>query len=773
MDQDVFPFPDKRIFDPQAAELTLARLQLASRVSQLGIWDWDVESGLVYYSAGFTEQLGYTPEEFGATLGAWESRLHPDDQPRVARIMEDVYHGVTRDFEVEYRLLHRDGQYRWFWERTYLFRDAGGRPLRAIGSLKHITRRKTAEVELEQIRKRLESAEIASGFGTWHQDVDSGKLIWSAGMYRIHGVEPGRTPDINEYFSWIVAEDQPLLEAATRQIGQDGEIFWEYRIQPPGSELRTVRAYALADRDEAGRVIRTFGTIFDVTDARSAEQRLRRDREMLAAMVDHMPLMAGLLSESGGVLMTNRQLRKTFGYTAEDSRKHDMMELCYPDPEYREYVREHLLAASSQPFSAKAMTRFGWTVDVEWRVLRLSDGTMLCLGEDVTESRKARHQAAELEGRLRDTQRRESLGLMAAGVAHDFNNLLTTIAGTASLMRQQFSSLAALQPSIAKIEHATANAAELCRRMLAYAGESKTVTTELNLSRAVEEAASLIEAAVSRHIRVRLTLDPRIPPVEANPSQVRQVLLNLSINAAEAIGDRDGEIEISTSFRWWDEASLGAVVGSSGLQPGEYACITVRDTGCGMDANTTGKIFDPFFSTKIHGRGLGLASVVGIAREHRGAVHVVSTPGEGSTFTILFPREYRHPAPRPQSETGRVLIIDDESSVREISAEMISFLGLEPVAARDGREGLALLRESPDSYRLVLLDFAMPGMDGRQTLRELRQLKPDLPVAIITGRDAEGIRERWMDLPAPEFIQKPFAVETLQQLLRNTSAVRG
>ncbi|MBX9600855.1 MAG: PAS domain-containing protein [Bryobacteraceae bacterium] len=741
-------------------------MQLASRVSQLGIWDWDVKAGVVYYSPEFTEQLGYTPEEFGATLDSWESRLHPEDKPKVALLMEDVHGGVSTEFEIDYRLLHRDGKYRWFSERTRLFRDASGDPLRAIGSLRQITPRKTAEAELEQIRKRLESAEIASGFGTWYQDVATGQVVWSPGMYRIHDMEAGTPVKLDDYFSWILPEDQPLLEAATRQIEEHGEVLWEYRVRRADENPRTLRCFAMAERDATGKVIRTFGTIFDITEERQAAQRLRRDREMLKTMVDHMPLMACLMDDSGRVLMTNRRLRDIYGYTVEDSSKRDMMELCFPDPEYRAYIRGRLREASSQPFEAKAITKNQKTLETEWRVLRLSDGTLLGLGEDVTEARKAQRQAVELERRLQDTQRRESLGLMAAGIAHDFNNLLTTIAGTASLMRQQFAHMEALQAPVARIEHATANAAELCRQMLAYAGESKTVTSKLNLSRAVEQAAPLIEATVSRRIRLRMTLDPRIPAVEANASQVRQVLLNLSINASEAIGDREGEIEISTSFRWWDEAALSETVGSSGLSPGEYACITVRDTGPGMDANTTGKIFDPFFTTKINGRGLGLASVVGIAREHRGAVHVTSAPGKGATFTVLFPQEYRHPAPKPRSDGGRVLIIDDEKSVREISAEMVSFLGLDPVVARDGHEGLAILRQAPQAFRLVLLDFAMPGIDGFQTWRELRDIRPELPVAIMTGRDVEGMVERWMEVPAPDFIQKPFAVETLQHLLK-------
>jgi CheY-like chemotaxis protein len=307
----------------------------------------------------------------------------------------------------------------------------------------------------------------------------------------------------------------------------------------------------------------------------------------------------------------------------------------------------------------------------------------------------------------------------------------------------------------------------LCQQLLAYAGKGRFVVGPVDLNALVRDCAALIHRAVSRLAVLSFQLAPDLPPVMADAAQMRQIVLNLLTNASEALGERPGLLAVRTRVAHARRELLGGLHLGGELAEGEYVELEVSDTGCGMDERVQGRIFEPFFSTKFTGRGLGMAAVLGIVRSHRGAISVQSKQGAGSTFRVLLPRAELPPGEggaAPARDRGVVLVAEDEESVRTLIRHMLGLLGYEVVMAADGDEALAVLRMRAGEVRLVLLDLTMPRRDGGQTLRELRQRWPDLPVLLMSsyseaelGPDVTGA--------AGGVLQKPFSLRDLAQRL--------
>jgi two-component system cell cycle sensor histidine kinase/response regulator CckA len=394
------------------------------------------------------------------------------------------------------------------------------------------------------------------------------------------------------------------------------------------------------------------------------------------------------------------------------------------------------------------------------------------LAIDITARKLAEAAQLAMERRLLESQKLESLGLLAGGIAHDFNNILAGILGNASLARLKLTEDAVVMPHLRKIEQATARAAELCQQMLAYSGQSSFQILPVDLSHLVEETLPLLHVSLASRARLHLALSPRPVVAQADATQLRQIVMNLVINAADAMGERSGDIYITTGVRAISREFLQAAREGSELAPGDYVFLEVRDTGCGMTLGTLAKIFDPFFTTKFTGRGLGLAAVRGIVRGHHGALHVATLPGLGSTFTLLL-RSSTHPvapvgpASVPSGRyTGQVLIIDDDASVREAAAGLLHTFGFTTVAAEDGAAGFALFAIHPADFTLVLLDLTMPGMSGEETLTALRAIAPGVRVLLISGYSENSRVTRLAGTGPLRFMQKPFTRDDMARKLQ-------
>ncbi len=397
------------------------------------------------------------------------------------------------------------------------------------------------------------------------------------------------------------------------------------------------------------------------------------------------------------------------------------------------------------------------------------------LAIDITAQKTAEGSRLAIERKLLDTQKLESLGLLAGGIAHDFNNLLSVILGRADLARALLPNLPGEGAAcLGEIENAAVRAAELCTQLLAYAGKGRFTVEPTDLNFLLNGMRSLLRVSVGQHAALRFELGIELPAVMADAAQIRQIGMNLITNAAEAIGERRGEIVVSTGVRSVDTATIARAVAGSGNPPGDYVYVDFRDNGPGMGPEVLARIFDPFFTTKFTGRGLGLAAVLGIVRGHHGALLVASTPGSGTTFTLLLPpattsaRSSAAPPDLPVPESARVLVVDDDDSVRPLVAAMLASIGCIPKEAPDGNAAVTAFKAAPADFDLVVLDLLMPGLSGEETLVELRRIRADVRVLIISGYNEGGILGRHPGGGPLAYLAKPF---TRNQLAQSVHAI--
>ena len=399
---------------------------------------------------------------------------------------------------------------------------------------------------------------------------------------------------------------------------------------------------------------------------------------------------------------------------------------------------------------------------------------------DISARKQAEAAQRRTEERFRQTQKLESLGVMAGGIAHDFNNLLTVILGHAELVLADQASTSPARESLAAIVTAAQRAADLSRQMLVFSGGGHLTMASVDLSAMLADLRPMAESAVSKKARLAWRLADGPLVVRAEATQLGQVIMNLLLNASEAIGDQPGLITVTTEAVTCDRALLDRLGPESGLPEGPYVRLEVADTGCGMAPATLARAFDPFYTTKFTGRGLGLAVVLGIVRDHRGALEVLSEVGRGTTFRVLLPAAAALAAPakahagvpRAWRGSGLVLFVDDEEGVREVGKQALERLGFTVLTARDGCEAVEVFAERAREIVCVLLDLTMPRMDGREALRELRRLRPDVRVMICSGYGEQQFASLFPDAPdSLAFIHKPFQMAEFSEKLRAFLAV--
>ena len=388
-------------------------------------------------------------------------------------------------------------------------------------------------------------------------------------------------------------------------------------------------------------------------------------------------------------------------------------------------------------------------------------------GRDVTERRR-------FNDRLQQTQKLESLGVLAGGIAHDFNNLLTGIMGNASIVLDDLPPETPVRENLEAVMKASERAAVLTRQLLAYAGKGRFVIEPLNLSDLAREITSLLQTSIPRTVELRLQLQHNLPAIEGDAAQLQQLIMNLAINAAEAVEEGKTEtVWIMTRLEQVSQAYIEQMIFPNGAAAGMYVTIEVRDAGCGMDAETLSRIFDPFFTTKFTGRGLGLAAVTGMVRGHKGALHVESIPGKGSSFKVLFPVTGGPAASILPSSTEKnlagdetILVIDDEDTVRQAAKSALESYGYKVLAAANGKEGVRLFQEFSREIDAVLLDMTMPVMSGEEALGRLKSIRADIPVVLSSGYEEADATRRFTGKCLAGFIQKPYAAAGLAEKMR-------
>lgn len=434
--------------------------------------------------------------------------------------------------------------------------------------------------------------------------------------------------------------------------------------------------------------------------------------------------------------------------------------------------------------NARAVHRPGQAQSVEYRMVA-ADGQVLWVREIVTAMGDADRveglrgvvvditARVQAEEALRQSQKLESLGVLTGGIAHDFNNLLTTILGNAEMLAPYLTAAKSSgKHHLDKIERTTRRLADLTRQMLAYSGRGKFTVDRLDLNALIVEMTDLLKVSTPKNVRVAYHLSPSLPLLEGDPVQVRQVVLNLLTNAAEAIGDqRPGSVIIRTDSCALDADGIEALYSGQSLEPDEYVRLEVSDNGSGMSAETISKIFDPFFTTKFAGRGLGLAALRGIVRGHRGGIRIFSQEGEGTVFTLIFPARGRaeekqdHPASEEPGSAGmdrtKVLLVDDEEGLRSLMASALEEAGCTVFQASDGEEGMNQFRRHGHELDVVVLDLTMPRMGGDEVFRRIRASRPGMRIILCSGYTKEDISRQFNGRGLSGFIEKPFTPSEL------------
>ncbi len=543
----------------------------------------------------------------------------------------------------------------------------------------------------------------------------------------------------------------------TRVRHKDGSWIW----------VESVATNLLSD-PAVGSIVFNFR---DITERRRTELALRGSEDRYRAITETASDGIITVDEQSTIIFANKMAGKIFGYESGDLIRQDLTLLM---PDYLRHVHKASVEPGDKHLPWVAAELAGRRKDGREILLEmsfaefLSDGRRYSSGvfRDITQRRY-------LDEQLRQTQKLESLGVLAGGVAHDFNNLLVSIMGNATLALEILPKENPASSKLQDLVQAAKQAAHLTRQLLAYAGKGRFLVQPIDLSAFVTEVTHLLQISIPKNVELRLQLANGLPTIEADLGQMQQLIMNLVINGAEAIPeDRAGTVLVTTAAQEVGEDYFPSTTASNEIMPGTYVILEVADTGSGMTEDTKARIFDPFFTTKFPGRGLGLAAVLGIVGGHKGALQVASTPGRGSTFKVLFPAveaQAEKAAPSEKSVdlrgTGTILVVDDEEMVRRAAGAMLEQYGYTVLLVQDGQRAIDLFRRVGDQISLVLLDLTMPVMSGEETLRQLKNIRPEVRVVLSSGyNEIEAVQHFSEGLNG--FIQKPYTPSQLAEKMK-------
>ena len=659
----------------------------------------------------------------------------------------------------------------------------------SLGLGASVTRRARAEIKLAASEARMDRVIAGAQLGVWDRDVVTGHLsfnrLWAEMLgYTLEEVEPHERSwqrlihpeDLHRVTSVLDAHFQgqtPFYETEHRLRTKDGGWKW---VLTRGS---------IVERDENGRPLRVSGTHIDITERKRAETERHRLLEIIEATTDFIATM----DLEGRTIYANGALLRLRGDATLATARGRPLSGQHPDWAVHLLSHQAIPAALAHGFwhgETAMLDREGREFPVSQLLLvhRDDDGQPAFLStiiRDISHQKQAEVDRMETERRMLQAQKLESLGVLAGGIAHDFNNLLTAMLGNASLARLDLPENSPVHRPLGQIENAAVRAAELCKEMLAYSGRSQLATARTDLSALVEDTTQLLQVSISKKCVLKLELHQPLPAILADPTQIRQIIMNLVINSSDAIGERSGLIRVSTGVIRIDRRYMEETLLSPELALGDYVYLEINDNGCGMPPEVKARIFEPFYTTKFTGHGLGLAAVLGIVRSHHGTIKVYSEPGRGTTFKLLFPaiEDSAQAAGKPADGistwrgAGLALVVDDEETVRAVTARTLESFGFTPLTASDGAEGVRVFREHAGELRLVLLDLTMPHMDGEETYRELYRINPDVPVVLMSGFAEKDTVDRFAGKRLAGFIQKPFDRKRLQAKLRSVLTPAG
>ena len=803
------------VASPDAAAPLISALDVAN----VGAWMWVEAERALYFSPRVLDLLDLAPEPHDDLLTRFFGSVHADDQEAVRLLLLGAM--PAGPFRMRYRYAPPHGPLRWIEDHGRIERDDAGRLVRQGGAIRDVTDEVGRELERREADARLEAVVNAMPFAVWgrsgpnltitHQNAAS-VAIW--GDARGHAISdaPAHVRDVWETQLAEVITGQ--IVRGRHQYIQDGEAReYDEIIAPVVVEEQVTGAVGIAiDVTQEARVGRFQALLTEIAAdcaSRSSEaldEGLVRALERVARFLGAPLAMlceVGDASRPDYLRITHFWMNTSTGQNRPRMLEFDvspigsLIERAASNSPVVVRSREELPEGSVERawFTEQRVQSFAMVparqLDGSRTLLGLAGAndavvdwpadTVSCMRLAATliggVLARARADAAQkaIDRRMQDAQKLESLAVLAGGIAHDFNNLLTAILGNASLLRTELAEGDGAVEAVDQIEVASRRAAELCRQMLAYAGRGRFALQLIDLNQLLRDMQAPLELTIPRSATFELVLSPTLPSVLADEAQIRQVIMNLVFNAAEALHDGMGTITIRTHSSEWSTEELSRTAFSPQLGSGRYVSLTVNDTGHGMTPDTAARIFDPFFSTRFTGRGLGLAAVVGIVRAHKGALRVQSDVGAGSTFEFVLPAQDGAPSPPPEAlsaatnasrttwqANGTALVIDDERGVRDLVRSVLTRAGMTVVAEESGEGGVRAFQKIANDVQVVLVDLTMPGLDGRETLDAIRKIRAGVPAILMSGYSPADLTNSTSHV----FLQKPFTPAALRAAIQ-------
>lgn len=747
------------------------RLSFALEAADIGDWSLDLRTNLAHRSRRHDQCFGYDDLLPEWSYDTFLAHIAPADRDHVDACFTQALSGAG-EYNDEFRTIWPDGSVHWLWTRGRVYFDKTGEPLRIAGIVVDITERKRLQMTEQSAVERLNEAQRIARIGDWSWDITTGQIVWSAQVFEIMGRDPraGTPTSLAELETMYDAPSllvQQTYVAAAIATGEPQE--YELVVIRPGGEQVVTQVMALPRKDEAGNVVSLYGTIQDISERKRAELESERLASIVASSDD------AIIGKSLSSIITswNRGAQKIFGYTAEEMVGTSITRLIPVD---RQSEEELIIATVSrgesvEHFETLRLTKDGRLIDVSVTAspIRDANGTVIGVSKvarDISERKK-------LEQQFLRAQRMESIGTLAGGIAHDLNNVLGPIMLSLELLKMSFPDDES-QELISIIEGSARHGSEMVRQVLSFARGVEGQRLEVDVAHLVHDMEKITSDTFLKHIAITSTVPPDLWRVVGDPTQLHQVLLNLCVNARDAMpggGKLTLAAENITIDTHYADVNLDA-------KPGHYVVLRVEDSGAGIRADILERIFDPFFTTKEVGKGtgLGLSTSMAIVKSHGGFIRAYSEPGRGSKFNVYIPArtEAREEPGVPVTELPRghgelVLVVDDESAVRQITQQTLEAFGYRVVVAEDGAEAIAIYARRVDEIAVVLTDMMMPVMDGPSTIRVLQKMNPALRIIAASGLDANA---HGVGLGISHFLPKPYAADRLLTTLRQILADR-